>query len=168
MRYARAALITTALALLALLVPAAASATEPEPVPMQELVDEVINEHGGEQTGWNEVTWDGGDVVLTIDPGLGSDAKPTTRALAAMAATDNCTAGKYCAYANAFYGGSKLTYSACPATQTSFGAIGSVRSIKNDRTSGTVKAYNGRTVKATLSPGKGNSNISGITKITCT
>ncbi|MFV0434072.1 MAG: peptidase inhibitor family I36 protein [Leucobacter sp.] len=131
---------------------------------MQERVEDVIEEHGGTQTGWNEVTWDEGAVVLTIAP---EDSNETSANSVRTAAKDNCAAGKYCAYGKIGYGGNKLTYTACPATYTSFSAIGSVRSIKNNRTSGTVKAYNGSTLKNTLSPGNGSSNTSGITKITC-
>ncbi|MFT4157574.1 MAG: peptidase inhibitor family I36 protein [Microbacterium sp.] len=168
MRHSRSVLASAAVVLVSLLTPATALAIEPSPSPMQQLVDDVIEEHGGVQTGWNEVTWDEGDIMLTIDPQLGErSVSARVDAAPAAAAKDNCAAGKYCAYAAAFYGGSKLTYSACPATYTSFSVIGAVRSIKNSRTSGTVRAYNGSTVKSTMSAGQGSSNISGITKITC-
>lgn len=90
MHHSRAFLATTALALAALLTPTAASATTPDTAPMQERVEDVIEKHGGMQTGWNEVTWVEGAVVLTmateesIEPGLNS----------ARTARDNCAAGR--------------------------------------------------------------------------
>ncbi len=161
-------LLTVVLALVPLVTPAEASAATPSITPMQEQVEDVIDEHGGVQTGWNEVTWDDGAIILTIAREDSIKAGTiSARAATASAARDNCAAGKYCAYGKAGYGGNKLTYSSCPATHTSFSIIGSPRSIKNNRTSGTVKAYNGSTLKNTLTAGKGNSNTSGITKITC-
>lgn len=164
MHHSRTLLATVTLTLIALLIPTAASATTPHTTPMQERVEDVIEEHGGVQTGWNEVTWDGGDIVLTIAPENGSETGPNS---ARAAARDNCAAGKYCAYGKIGYGGNKVTYSACPATHTSFSIIGSARSIKNNRSSGTVRAYSGSTLKNTLAAGNGASNTSGITKITC-
>ncbi len=165
MRVARILPVTVAVTLAVLIGPVSAGASELNATSMQERVDEVLAEYGGEQTGWNEVSWDGGDVVLTLASDVALEAHfPGSIAAAAV---DNCAAGKYCAYGAAGYGGGKLTYSSCPATHTSFGAIGKVRSIKNDRSSGTVRAYNGSTLKATLAPGTGASNVSSITKITC-
>lgn len=160
----RPVLAAATLALLALFTPTAASATTAPASPMQEQVDEVILEHGGVQTGWNEVAWEGGGIVLTL---VSEDSIETAPNSARAAARDNCAAGKYCAYGKIGYGGNKLTYSSCPATHTSFSIIGSARSIKNNRASNTVRAYNGSTLKNTLSPGNGSSNTSSITKITC-
>ncbi|GGM35271.1 peptidase inhibitor family I36 protein [Microbacterium saperdae] len=162
----RTLLATAALVLVALINPTAASATTPPATAMQERVEDIIDEYGGVQTGWNEVAWDEGAIILTIDPDDSTLAG--TVSARAEVARDNCAAGKYCAYGKAGYGGNKLTYSACPATHTSFSIIGSPRSIKNNRTSGTVKAYNGSTLKTTLTAGNGNSNTTGVTKITCT
>lgn len=165
MHHPRTVLATAALVLVALFTPTTASATTPPATAMQERVEDILEEHGGVQTGWNEVTWDEGAVILTIAPDDSIEAGPV--GVRAAAAQDNCAAGKYCAYGKASYGGNKLTYSACPATHTSFSIIGSPRSIKNNRTTGTVKAYNGSTLKNTLTPGNGNSSTTGITKITC-
>ncbi|MFT4156509.1 MAG: peptidase inhibitor family I36 protein [Microbacterium sp.] len=176
MRHARTALVTITLALITLLTPSVASATEPESSPMQERVDEVIDEFGGEQISWNEVSWDSGDVVLTLDPNLSmtnqttssETATASTATTVAAASKEDCASGKYCLYSRAFYEGDKLTFSACPATHTSFTKLGGApRSIMNDRSSGKVKAYSGNTVKATLNAGTGTSNISGVTKVTC-
>ena len=129
---------------------------------MQERVDAVIDQYGGAQTAWNEVTWDAGAVVLELDPPVpGTDVVP-------YAGTDDCASGRYCVYSKTGYEGTKITYSSCPATYTSFTALlGPVRSIKNDLRSGTVRAYNGSTLKATLTPGNGTSNITNVTKLTC-
>lgn len=171
MRHTRAALAATALALIALFTPAVASATEQETTPMQERVYEVIDEFGGEQTGWNEVSWDDGDVVLTLDPDNNLSVNANTMksvGVTAAASKEDCASGKYCVYSRALYDGYKLTFSACPATHTSFSKLGGApRSIMNDRASGKVRAYNGNTVKATLNAGTGTSNISGVTKVTC-
>lgn len=162
MRHARAAIAATALALITPFTPAVASAAEPETSPMQERVEEVIDEFGGEQISWNEVSWDGGKIVLTLN------AETTTPLAVVAASKEDCASGKYCLYSRAFYEGDKLTFSACPATHTSFTLLGGApRSIMNDRSSGKVKAYNGSTVKATLNAGTGTSNISGVTKVTC-
>lgn len=140
---------------------------------MQERVDEVIDEFGGEQIGWNEVSWDDGDIVLTLDPDVSVNAKATkaiavTAAAAAASSKEDCASGKYCLYSRAFYEGDKLTFSSCPATHTSFTKLGGApRSIMNDRSSGKVRAYNGNTVKVTLNAGTGTSNITGVTKVTC-
>lgn len=169
------ALTATVLAIAALLIPSTAWAADGAGSEMQDAVETVIAEYGGEQTGWNEVTWDDGDVVLELDPTdpdnndsdgpvIGSESASGLIA----AVRDNCQAGRYCVYAKIGYNGNKLTYRACPATHTSFGALlGPVRSVKNDRTTGTIRAYRGSTVKAALAPGRGAANVSGITKLTC-
>lgn len=151
-------LMAASVAALGVFAPVSATAVGPEDYPsMAERVAQVVAEHGGEQTGWNQVSWDGGAAVLTLAP---------TATIAPLAAAA-CTAGKYSVYSQISYGGSELAFTACPATQTSFGVIGSVRSIKNARTSSTVRAYAGTTVRATLSPGAGSANVSGVTKVTC-
>ena len=157
-----------ALAMVTLTAPAGAVAQELSPTAstMQERIDEVIGEHGGTQTGWNEITWNDGDIVLTLESE--TDMAPSRRATAASAAKDDCAAGKYCVYAKTEYAGNKIRYSACPATYTSFTLLhASIHSIKNDLSSGTVRAYNGSTLKKTLSPGAGAPTVTNITKITC-
>lgn len=168
-------LTAAALALTTLLVPSTAWAADKGEPAMQDAMETVIAEYGGEQTGWNEVTWNDGDIVLELDPtdpdnndsdGLAIGTENSAGLV--TAARDNCQAGRYCVYAKIGYNGNKLTYRTCPATHTSFGALlGPIRSVKNDRTTGTIRAYNGSTVKATLTPGGGTANVSGITKLTC-
>lgn len=161
-RYA-AALI---LALAVLMAPTSAGAADTTSSTVQERVDEVIDEYGGEQTAWNEVTWEDGDIVLTLAPETTTTV--SLRATVTATAADDCASGKYCVYSKTNYNGDKISYSKCPATYTSFTALSdSIHSIKNDRTSGTVKAYNGTTVKSTLAAGKGSTSVTSITKVTC-
>lgn len=160
-------LITTTVIALGLLAPTSATAAGSEFQTMAERVAQVIADHGGTQTGWNQVSWDDGDTVLTLAPTGGGNSSTALIAGVTTLAADTCAAGKYCVYSQINYGGNELAFTACPATQTSFGVIGSVRSIKNARTSSTVRAYAGTTVKATLSPGVGSANVTGVTKVTC-
>lgn len=157
-----------ALALLALLAPHGAWAAGASNEPMQQRVDAVIGELGGTRTGWNEITWDGGAVELTLDPAETTSSTSTLSTLTAQAASGNCASGRYCVYSASGYRGNKLSYATCPSAQTSFGALqGKVRSIKNARSSSTVRAYAGTNLKATIGAGKGSSNVSGISKVSC-
>lgn len=160
MRIARLTLTFVLAVVLSVAGTSAAQAVTTDPA-MQSRVDAVIDQFGGTQTGWNAVAWDDGAVVLELAPeSAGTDS--------VTAAADNCASARYCAYASANYQGNKLTYSACPATYTNFSALlASPRSVKNDLSSGTVRVYGGSTVKATLSAGSGTSNVTGVTKITC-
>lgn len=131
--------------------PAAASTSH-----MQATVDSVIAKHGGEQTAWNEVSWDQGAVKLQI-------ADPSVPLAAA-----SCASGRYCVFSQASYLGSQLSYSTCPATHTSFAVLGGpVRSIANKLGQRTVRAYSSSTLKHTLPSGTSVASTSGITKITC-
>ena len=68
------ALITTAI--IALSIFAAAPATAKTTDSMDERIAAVLDERlGGARTGWNEVTWDGGDVVLTLSAFTDAAAK---------------------------------------------------------------------------------------------
>lgn len=137
-----------------------AFSSEPQNSPLQGEIDSILAEFGGEQTAWNEVSWDDGNVVLTLDTGAVHQIAPF--------AIGGCDSGKYCAYSATLYSGRKLSFSTCPSTHTSFSALGGpVRSVANSRSSGTVRVYGGSTLKATLSPNSGASNVSGVTKITC-
>ena len=66
------ALITTAIIALSIFAGAAAKTTDS----MDERIAAVLDERlGGTRTGWNEVTWDGGDVVLTLSAFTDAAAK---------------------------------------------------------------------------------------------
>lgn len=124
--------------------------------PLQANVDSVIAKHGGEQTAWNKVSWEQGAVKLQI-------ADPSVPLAAA-----SCASSRYCVFSQASYLGSQLSYSTCPATHTSFAALGGpVRSIANKLSQRTVRAYASSTLKHTLPSGTSVASTSGITKITC-
>jgi len=159
MRHTIAATLSLLLALTTAFA-APASATD-ESTSMQGRIEAVIAEYGGIQTGWNQVSWGEGVAVLDLS------VEQVEGAVSALAAS-TCASGRYCAYSGTSYGGNRLTYSACPASYTSFGALGGpVRSVKNSRSSGTVRAYANSTVVATLAPGAGDAIVSGVTKLTC-
>ena len=66
------ALITTAIIALSIFAAAPAKTTDS----MDERIAAVLDERlGGTRTGWNEVTWDGGDVVLTLSAFTDAAAK---------------------------------------------------------------------------------------------
>ncbi len=153
-------LSTIALVLAVVLTPLHASADVPSTPSIQKQIDRVITQHGGQQTGWNEVSWDHGAITLTVN------SETSLSPFAANGTT--CAAGKYCVYSRSQQGGTKLSYSTCPATYTSFSALsGSVRSVVNNRSNGVVRAYSGNEVKAQLSAGQAANNVTGITKLTC-
>lgn len=120
----------------------------------QEQVDAVIARFGGVQTTPNTISWQNGTITLEI------------RTSGAPAST--CSPGRYCAYQRAFFRGSVLSYSACPASYTDFSALlGSVGSVSNQRSTGTVRALANSSTVATLGPRQSSSQVRGITKITC-
>ncbi|OJX94656.1 MAG: hypothetical protein BGO96_00795 [Micrococcales bacterium 73-15] len=121
---------------------------------VQQLVDAVIAEHGGTQTAWNEVSWDGGATVLTLAPDAVGGITP-------FAAVGSCASGKYCAYSGSNLTGSKLTFSTCGSHSVT--ALPSVGSIANARSSGVVVALNGVIFVAAQDPG-GWKNVSGTVK----
>jgi len=139
--------------------PAQAITSNPE---MQTRVETVLEQNpGGTQIAWNEVSWDDGEVVLTLAP-------PTVGAgPAVLAVVGGCTSGKFCAYNQTGYLGDKITYSTCTSTQSVANLIGAVRSIANSRTTGTIRAYAGSTLLASAAAGAG-SNVTGTsTNISC-
>lgn len=150
------ALATTFALALATAAPSPAATTPT----LQERIDAILTANpGASQTGWNEVTMSGGDAVLTLVPDAGHQVVP-------MAAVGDCAAGKFCAYSKTAYSGDKITYSTCTSNHSVAG-LDTVRSIANSRTSGTVRAYNGSTLLATITPGTGKSFAGTTTKLTC-
>lgn len=99
--------------------------------PTQNQVDAVLAQFPeGTQTGPGEVSWDGGQVVLTI---ISSEAQARS--------VGSCSSGWFCAYTGSALSGSRLAFSSCSGTN-SLAAIGNApRSIANARSSGTVRAY---------------------------
>lgn len=148
----RPATLATVLTVLALTLAPSAAADDPS---MQERVEAVIDEHGGVQSGWNEVTWDDGDVVLTIEPeGF------------APFAVGNCATGRYCVYDGQNRTGSKLSFTSC--ANHSVSPLGSpVRSMANARSSGSVVAKNGSTIVLTVAVGATKNTTATITHANC-
>lgn len=127
------------------------------PTSMQQRVNTALIETpGGIQTAWNEISWDNGDVVLTIAP----------EGLITASTVGTCESGKFCAYAKASYSGTKLTFSTC-TSGLSVTALPQVRSIANARSSGTVTAYNGSTLVTTVAAGTGKNTTGTITSLSC-
>ncbi|ACZ29893.1 hypothetical protein Xcel_0861 [Xylanimonas cellulosilytica DSM 15894] len=152
----RPMLVLLATAMLAVTVPAAANAQDAPD--MQERIETVLADNpGGVQTGWNEVTWDDGAVILTIAPD--SDIAPRT--------IGSCATGAFCAYSQAGYLGSKLTFTTCTANHSVSTLGAPVRSIANARNNNTVKALNGSTVVLTVPANTGKNTTASITKLSC-
>ena len=141
-------------ALLALSTPSWASTQEPG---LQHQIDELILQHpGGVQTGWNEITWGQGEVVMNLAQGRAGDSL-----------TSSCAAGRFCAFDGANYSGNKITFSTCTSSHSVSPLPRPVRSMYNARSSGTIRAYAGSTLLASASAGSG-SNVTGTTShISC-
>ncbi len=147
--------------IIALSISAASPATAKPTDPMDDLVAAALEATpGGTRTGWNEVAWDDGDIVLTL-------ADPATRTGATAKAVGGCASGKFCAYTLPGYLGNKLTFSTCTSNHGVSALGGSVRSIANSRSSGTVKAYNGSSLVLSVSAGTGKNTTATITKLAC-
>jgi len=127
---------------------------------MQQRINDVIADHpGGQQTAWNEVTWDGGAIVLTLSP---RDESPRHER-----AVGGCPAGSFCAFAGSNYSSSRLTFSTCTSSHSVAPLGASVRSIANSRTSGQVQALNGSTVVLTVPANSGQNTAPTITSLSC-
>lgn len=123
---------------------------------LQNRIDEIIEDYpGGTQIGPNGISWDDGDMLLTLEaPEIG------------VQAVGSCATGSFCAYSGTSLTGSKLSYSSCTTHST---AGISVHSIANARGSGTVQAKNSsNSVLASVGAGKRlNSAPGGISKLSC-
>lgn len=122
--------------------------------PMQDRIDDVIAEFGGEQTAYNEVMWGGGAVILTLADDFSTFA------------IGSCADGNFCAYSAAGYLGSRLTFTTCVANQST-AALGAVRSVANARSIGTVTAYNGTTPLFSVFANSGTNTTATVTKLSC-
>lgn len=149
--YLRTIAILTATALLTLAVPMSTAHADN---PLQDQIETVIATYGGEQIAPNQVSWDDGDITLTLSTGT------TTRAVG------TCATGKFCAYSQLNQQGSKLTFTTCTAPNST-SPIGSVRSVANARTSGTVTAYNGSAAVLTVAAGRTTNTGATITRLGC-
>ena len=131
----------------------AANADTPD---LQDRIDQVLAEYGGQQISANEVAWDGGAVVLSLASASG--VSPMS--------VGSCATGTYCVYSG-LLSGDKMAFSSCGTY--SVAALGApVQSVANARTSGVVRVYNNTGSLGSVSP---NGSITtsgwGITKVGC-
>jgi len=135
---------------------APAQATESD---LQARIDLALAEFpGGVQTSSTTVEWEDGAIELTLAP---EGITPF--------AVGSCATGKYCVFGGTNLGGSKLSFTACDTTYSTAALLGSVRSMANARSSGTVKGKDSAgTVLATVNAG-GRLNVAptGIKQVTC-
>ena len=130
--------------------------------PLQERIDAVLKAFpGGTQVGDDSVSWQKGDILLTLEGGSSSSAR----------SIGTCLTGTYCAWSGLSYTGSKLTFAACSAggISNSLAPLATnARSLANARSSGTVKARNGSTVVYVLAASTGvPSNSATLTNMIC-
>ncbi|MCD1571859.1 hypothetical protein [Agromyces mediolanus] len=153
-RIAAAALVAAAVVLAPL---PAVAATAPEDPGLQQRIDAVLAEFpGGTQTGPDEVSWQDGAVVLTLE----SEGQLAARSVG------SCATGTHCVYSGSGLSGSKLTFSTC-STQSVAPLGAPVASIANAR-SVVVRAYNSIGVVGSVSAnGSANTGSWGVTKVGC-
>lgn len=140
-------------ALVLTFVPTAAQAqSSPEPDRFAAEVERILDlAPGGVEIAPGRISWDGGDVVLTLDGAV-------TPALVSQ-----CTSGQYCAWSSTGYSGSFVAFSGCSVSGTLNIIPGfTARSIANKRSSGYVVASS-----YILNAGSGYSSVSGVTTMTC-
>ncbi|GAB3617560.1 hypothetical protein GCM10027416_21170 [Okibacterium endophyticum] len=154
---------TILVACLSLLTPSMAQAVEGDEDPTQKRIDEVIAEYGGEQTAWNEVEWNDGEIVFTAAPV--NEAQLIQRSVSA-AATRNCDSGRHCAFSGTGYSGERLAFSSCSSNQ-SLGVLSAVRSIANNRSGKRIKVYKKSTLLTTVGANSGSNVSLGATSLTC-
>lgn len=126
--------------------------------PIQDRIDTVLAEYGGQQTAWNEVSWDDGATILTLAPDAGT---------VAPFAVGGCPDSNFCVYSLAGYVGSRITFTTCTSNHPVGALGGPVRSIANSRTSGSVTAYNVNAYVLTVPYNNGTNTISTITRLSC-
>lgn len=136
-----------------LLLPSTAHAS-----PVDEAIVQALDEHpGGVQTAWNEVSWDDGDVTLTIAP---------RSLLATFSSFGRCDRGAFCIFSGYGGVGKKVTYRSCGTYSTS--VLGQpVRSIVNSRSGNTVRGKNGSTIVVTVGPSGARNVYSPINTVEC-
>ena len=124
--------------------------------PLQLGIDEILAAYpGGTQVGEREISWDGGEVILTLEPEF------TTFAVG------NCATGSFCAYTGANRSGTKVSFTNCSATNSTSVLGKPVRSVANARSSGSVRAYNGSSTVLTVAAGGTSNTTSTVTRLGC-
>ncbi|MFC6356340.1 hypothetical protein [Luethyella okanaganae] len=154
-------------ALTAVLVLGGATAAYAETDPMQEKVDQVLADYpGGVQTAYDTVEWDGGAVELTIVL-EGSFSPFSAFSPSSPSSIGECATGSYCAFAGFSYTGSRLSFTSCPGGG-GVSALGTVRSVANARSTGTVTALNGGSGVFSLAPNTGKPVVTSVvTTLSC-
>lgn len=147
----RSVLVACAL-MAAFLVPTPAYANADK---LQARVDAILASFpGGVQTGLGEITWDDGEVTLTITD---STAK----------AVGTCASGSFCAYTGTSMSGARISFTNCSGTNSVAPLGAAVRSFANARSSGTVYAYNGLSSVDSVSTGSHKNTTATITRLGC-
>ncbi|MBW9111301.1 hypothetical protein [Microbacterium ureisolvens] len=149
----RPILVTVVLAALAFSAPTAAHATSDS---LQDRIDQVLEDYpGGTQTGSREISWNDGEIILTLAEG------------ASLFAVGSCSTGSFCAYSGTSLSGARISFTNCTGTN-SVAPLGSpVRSFANARSSGTVGAFNGGTVVDSTAAGTYKNTTATITRLGC-
>lgn len=114
---------------------------------------------GGEEIAPGILSWDDGDVVLTLEGAVSPQSIGT------------CSTGQYCAWSGTNYLGTKLAFTACSTSGTSSSLAllsGLARSTANARTSGTVDAVNSGSVIYSMAASTGRPvNGSTLSALVC-
>lgn len=103
-----------------------------------EVAYALLAEPGGVATSWSTAEWPALDMTLTVS-GIGARS------------VGSCATGAVCAYSEPGQGGSKLQWTSCGSKSTA--ALALVGSIANARSSGTLQARQGTTVRASATAG---------------
>ncbi|MFT4157519.1 MAG: hypothetical protein QM630_06270 [Microbacterium sp.] len=152
MKKIRPTVAALALILATVLAPISAQAAEDA---LQQRVDEVLAEFpGGVQTGRGEITWDDGEVILTL---VDVTAK----------AVGTCASGRFCAYTGTYMSGAKISFTNCSGTNSVAPLGSAVHSFANARSSGTVHAYNGSTSVGSTTAGTYKNTTATVTRLGC-
>ncbi len=103
-----------------------------------EVAYALLAEPGGVATSWSTAEWPALDMTLTVS-GVGARS------------VGSCATGAVCAYSQASQGGTKLEWTSCGSKSTA--ALATVGSSANARSSGTLQARQGTTVRASATAG---------------
>ena len=128
--------VTVALVLAA---PLASSAEEQDVHP--DVAYALAAEPGGVVLSYSSAEWP--------DLGMRLDAAPSASGFIGVQSVGTCATGSICAYASTGISGTKLSWTTCGTKSTA--ALAQVGSIANARSSGTLQARQGTTVRASAS-----------------
>ena len=139
------------------------AAAHAQPTSLQQEVNQVLAEYpGGVQTGPAEVTWNDGDVILTL-----RSEQSSTYGTDASTSVGSCATGYFCGFSSMNLTGSKISFSSCTAPNLVAPLGSPVRSIANARSSGNVLAFNGGSPVLSVSANSFvNTNLT-ITRLGC-